>query len=342
MRHGRWGTAFTVLGFVLFIAYIVYTNPFKVLTEVGRFDSWIFLAAVLINYVGLFFMSASWFILLRALGVQIGLWKSVQITFVSMFAVWIFPFPSGVEIIRAYLVRECEGSNMGKSVSSALVSKVYYSISFGVMITLAAIIITFNNGSGIPIQPVYVWFVVAFALSNILIIRLILNPNLLRKIYKRSPVWVKRNLFDRLYNSDLGLGGLASFIDEVEESILLLRRKPMENILSMILVGFHWSTGAITAYIVAVSLGYQINFWVIVLIYSVIEFIQQLNILIPSGLGVVDVGLTGAFVLVGVPLEAASAISLLTRLSTYWFELILCGVISFQFGYREALREFLE
>ena len=61
----------------------------------------------------------------------------------------------------------------------------------------------------------------------------------------------------------------------------------MENILSLLLVGFHWSTGVITAYMVAVSLGYRISIWVIVLIYAVIEFIQQLNILIPSGLGVV-------------------------------------------------------
>jgi uncharacterized protein (TIRG00374 family) len=341
MRRGRWGATFTVLGLVLFIAYLAYTNPFKVLTEVGRFDPWTFMAAVLVNYVGLFFLSASWFIVLRVLGIDVSLWRSVQITFVSMFTVWMFPFPSGVEIIRAYLVRDREGSNIGKSVSSALVGKVYYYISFGVMITLAAAVVTWVNGSGIPVQPVYVLFVVAFALGNTVIIGLILDPGLLRKVYERSPEWVKRNLFDRLYSSDLGLGGFSSFIDEVDESMLLLRRKPMENLLSLLLVGFHWSTGAITAYMVAVSIGYRISFWVIVLIYAVIEFIQQLNILIPSGLGVVDAGLTGAFILVGVPLGAAAAISLLTRLATYWLELVLCGLVSFQFGYREALKEYL-
>jgi uncharacterized protein (TIRG00374 family) len=73
----------------------------------------------------------------------------------------------------------------------------------------------------------------------------------------------------------------------------------------------------------------------------VIEFIQQLNVLIPSGLGVVDAGLTGAFMLVGAPIESASAISFLTRLATYWFELVLCGIISFQFGFREALKNYL-
>jgi uncharacterized protein (TIRG00374 family) len=73
----------------------------------------------------------------------------------------------------------------------------------------------------------------------------------------------------------------------------------------------------------------------------VIEFIQQLNFIIPSGLGIVDAGLAGALVVVGVHLDVASAISLLTRLATYWFELILCGFVTFQFGYRKMLKEYL-
>jgi uncharacterized protein (TIRG00374 family) len=94
----------------------------------------------------------------------------------------------------------------------------------------------------------------------------------------------------------------------------------LENLLSIILIGFHWSTGAITAYMVSISLNEPINFWVVVLVYSVIEFIQQLNFIIPSGIGIVDAGLAGALVVVGVPLQVAGAISLLTRLATYWFE----------------------
>ena len=76
--------------------------------------------------------------------------------------------------------------------------------------------------------------------------------------------------------------------------------------------------------------------------YAVIEFIQQLNILIPGGLGVIDASLTGAFVILGMPLSVASAISLLTRLATYWFELLLCGAVTFMFGYGETLKEYLE
>lgn len=339
MKRGKIGAFFTVLGLVLFILYLIYTNPFQVLTEVGRFSISTFLLAIAVNYFGLFLLAASWHILLNILDIKIPFVRSVQITFVSMFAVWIFPFPSGVEIIRAYLVTSEEGSNHGKAIASTIVSKIYYFISFGILISVGAIKVLILDGSPLPVASSYVYFVVLFAILNSLVFGIIVKPHLLRRLYDGSPVWVKNNVFDRVYNSDLDF---YTFLDEMSSSIEHLSQKPAHNLLSLVMVAFHWSTGAITAFLVADSLGFSISFWVIVLIYAVIEFIQQLNILIPSGLGVVDAGLTGAFVLVGAPLGVASAISLLTRLATYWFELVLCGLVSFQFGYREALRNYLD
>jgi uncharacterized protein (TIRG00374 family) len=339
VRRGRWGVAFTALGAAIFVAYLAYTNPFKFLAEAGRFDPLMFGFAVLLNWVGLIFLAASWHILLRVLQVRTSLWRSVQMTFVSMFVVWVLPVPSGVEIIRAYLVRDEEGSNLGKAVSSVMVNKVYYFISFGVLIALAAAV-SLMGGDGIPVQPMMVWFVVLYALVNTLVFGLVLAPGRLRRLYEGSPGWVRRNLFDRIYNPEMGLGGFPVFVNEIGEAMESFRGRPLENLLSLLMVGFHWSTGAVTAYLVALSLGQSVSFWIVVLIYAVIEFIQQLNIVIPSGLGVVDAGLTGAFTVVGVSLEAASAISLLTRLATYWFELVLCGAVSFHFGYREALEGF--
>jgi uncharacterized protein (TIRG00374 family) len=338
MKRGKIGAFFTVLGLFIFVVYLIYTNPFKVLTEVGRFDVSVFLIAVGVNYLGLVLLAVSWHILLVVLGISVPLFRSVQITFVSMFAVWMFPFPSGVEIIRAYLIKDEPGSNHGKAISSSIVSKVYYFISFGAMISLAAFKVLVMDRAALPVAPSYVYFVVIFALLNTLVFGIIIKPNLLRRLYDKSPRWAKVNIFDRFYSSDYDF---YTFIGEMDAAIKQLSKKPVENLLSLMMVTFHWSTGAITAYLVATSLGFKTSFWVIVLIYAVIEFIQQLNILIPSGLGVVDAGLTGAFVLIGAPLEVASAISLLTRLATYWFELVLCGLVSFQFGYREVLRDYL-
>ncbi len=342
MKRNRYGLVFLLAGVILFVIYLAYTNPFKVLTEVGRFDPWMFIAAVGVNYIGLVFLSSSWHILLRGLGFKSSLWESIQISFTGLFVVWVLPFPSGFEIIRAYLIKDKEGGNIGKAVSSVIISKVYYFLSFGIMISLGAISIHFINGGVIPIRPEFIWFTVIFALLNTAFFAVILAPNTLMGLYQKSPEWIKKRLEKYFYSSKFGLYSFEDFVWEVHNSLTRLRQKPLENLMSLVLVGFHWSTGAITAYMVSQSLNEPINFWVIVLIYAVIEFIQQLNFFIPSGLGIVDAGLAGALVAVGVSLGVASAISLLTRLATYWFELIICGIVAFQFGYREVLAEVLD
>ncbi len=194
MKRNNWGTFFIAAGVLLFVAYLVYTNPFKVLMEVGRFDSWMFVAAVGVNYVGLVFLSASWHIMLKSLGFKTSLWNAVQISFVGLFVVWMLPFPSGFELVRAYLIRDKEGGNWGKAVSSVIVSKVYYFISFGLMISIAALIVRFVNGSNIPIRHEFIWFAVLFALANMVTFAIILTPKIMLRINEKSPDWLKTRM----------------------------------------------------------------------------------------------------------------------------------------------------
>lgn len=337
----RW-LLFTSLGIVIFLAYLIWSNPFQILLEVGRFNAVVFLFAVLVDYAGLFFFALSWYLLLKVLGVEIGAWKATQVTFVSLFVVWMIPIPVGAEIVRAYLVRGEGNSGLGKSIASVVVHKAYYNIAFGAFIAVGALMVTLNHSGPIPVRPELVWFVVAFAAVSSAIFALILSPRLLRAVYERSPNWVRRRFFDRLGDPRMGEAGFPAVVDEIDSAVKALKSRPLYNFLSLLMVAFHWSTGSLTAYMVALSLGWRIDFWVIVLIYAVVEFIQQLNMVIPSGLGIVDAGLTGAFVLAGVPLSTASAISLLTRVATYWLELVLCASVGLRYGYRESLREYLK
>jgi uncharacterized protein (TIRG00374 family) len=340
LKSRRWLLLMT-LGLVLFVVYLAYTNPFRVLMEVGRFDPWAFVLALGINYAGMFFFAASWYVLLRVLGVGVGLWEAVRAMFVSLFMVWLIPIPVGTEIIRAYLVRDEENSGMGKAIASVVVHKAYYNISFGLLIALASLMVTVFWKGPMPVSSGFVVLVILFAVGSSIIYSLFLSPSTLMAVYGRSPDWLRRTLFDRLVDTSRDEEGFSSVVYGIESAVETLKGKPFLNVLSILLVAFHWSTGSVTAYIVAMSLGWRIDFWVIVLIYALIEFIQQLNIFIPGGLGVIDASLTGALVVLGVPLSMASAISLLTRLATYWLELVLAAAVSFLFGYQEALGEYL-
>jgi len=291
----RRGLLLTTLGLILFIVYLAFSNPFKVLLGVGRFNFGLFLLSVLINYLGLVLFAVSWYILLRG----------------------------------------------GKAIASVLVHKAMYNISFGFLIALAATIITTFYGASIPIRGDLLWFVILFSVGSSLLFAAILDQRLLRLIYRHSPSWIRSRLFDRLCNQKLGLNNFDAVIDEIGKAVKALKSRIGLNFLALMGIAFHWSTGSLTAYLAALSLGLQINFWFIVVVYAIVEFIQQLNVIIPGGLGIVDAGLTGAFVLMGIPLSVASAISLLTRLATYWLEFVLAGFVSIHYGYKESLKEYL-
>lgn len=341
MLRKRHGVLLTSLGLILFVAYLVASNPFKALLEVGRFDIGLFLLAILLNDAGLVLFAVSWWLLLRGMDVRVRLSEAIQATFISLFVVWMIPIPVGSEIIRAYLVRDKENSDIGKAVASVVIHKSMYNISFGVLIALAAVLVTAVYGVGIPLKGELLWFVILFAAGSSLLFVAVLNTRFLRWAYARSPSWIRSRLSGQLDDPRLGLGSFERGIDDIGGAVAALKSRMGLNLTAFLMVAFQWSTGSITAWLVALSLGRPMNFWIIVLIYAVIEFIQQLNIIIPGGLGIVDAGLTGAFVLVGVPLSLASAISLLTRLVTYWLELVLCGFVSIHHGYREALKEYL-
>jgi uncharacterized protein (TIRG00374 family) len=337
-RRG-WVRLFTALGFVLFAVYLAYTNPFSVLLEAGRLDPWLYAWAVAVDMVGLLFLAGSWHVLLRAMGARLSLLRTAQATFAGLFVVFLFPVPSGFEIVRAILVKDEEGCGLGTAVSSVMVSKVYYYVAFSALILAAAYVVTVLGGGAIPVQPILVWLVVAYAALNTLVFGVLLSPRLLISLYGGSPGWLRRRLLDRVYSPELGLGGFSAFAEEMGRATAALRRRPAASLLSVFMAGLHWGSGSVTTYLVALSLGVPLSIWVVILIYGVVEFIQQVNVVVPSGLGVVDAGLTGALVVTGIPLSLAAAISLLTRLATYWLELVVCGLVSLRFGYREALRD---
>jgi uncharacterized protein (TIRG00374 family) len=341
MLGGKRGLALTSVGLVLFIAYLVYSNPLDALMQLEGFDVGLFLLSILINDVGLLLFAVSWWVLLRAMGVGVRLSEAVQATFISLFVVWMFPIPIGSEFIRAYLVRDKGNSGSGKAIASVVIHKTMYNISFGAIIALAAVVLTLIYGVEIPLRGDLLGLVLVFSIGSSVLFAVILNTRALRWLYGHSPSFIRDRLAYSVDDSRLGLGGFDSLVDEIGSAVSSLRPKLIHSAVAFAMVAFQWSTGSITAYLISLSLGHPVDFWLIVIIYAMVEFVQQFNIFIPGGLGVIDAGLTGAFVLVGVPLSMASAISLLTRLVTYWLEVVLAGFVSFHYGFRESLKEYL-
>lgn len=335
----RKALALTLFGVALFVTYLVWANPFAAFAEVGSFNLGIYLIAVAVDQIGLLFFAASWYLILRAMKVKISLRGATQLTFTSLFLGWLAPLPLMTEMVRAYLVKDKSDSNIGKGLSSVLVHRAYYNIAFGLIIGVT-VFATLASGREIPINPEVSWFLTFFALVSAVIFGLSLNTRVLRYVYGRSPAWVRRNVFDRLHDPESGVEGFGPVIDDIGSAVANLKAEMGYNLLAFGMLLFHWSAGSITAYLSAEALGVHVEVSTVVFAFAIVEFLQQMNFFIPSGLGLLDAGLAGAFVLAGVPLSTAAAISLLTRLSTYWFEIIVCAPVAMRFGYKEFLSKY--
>jgi uncharacterized protein (TIRG00374 family) len=338
-RLDKKALAFTVVGFVFFAAYLAWANPFAVFAQVGTFNAGIYAVAIMIDLLGLLLWSTSWYLILRAMKVKISLWRTAQLSFTSLFIGWLAPLPLMTEMVRAYLIKDRSTSNLGKGLSSVLVHRSYYNIAFGVVIGGTALL-TVASGRQIPINTEVCIFLTAFALISVVIFSLMLNTRALRYIYGKSPAWVKKKIFDKYRDPESGEEGFTPMIADIGEAVLDLRAEMGLNLLAFVMLLFHWSAGAITAYLSAEALGVHLEVSTVVFAFAVVEFLQQMNFFIPSGIGLLDAGLAGAFVLAGVPLSMAAAISLLTRLATYWVEVLVCVPVAFRFGYKEFLAKY--
>jgi len=335
----RRAISLTIIGILLFVFYLFLINPFAILFEISRINIIYYLIAVLVNQVGLILFAASWWLLLKILNLRINFFEGIQITYTSLFVGWIIPIPMNTEVIRAYLLNFKKRSNLGQAICSVVVHRALYNIAFGITIGGAAFVINFIEKDHLPIDPWLIIFAVLFAAVTSIFFTAILNSRALQFLYHYSPGWIKKYFFNKFIDNQQSELGFQGFVTNIEESINAMKTNFSLTLLSFLLIFLHWIGGSITAYYSAKSLGVDFSLSVIILIYAVVEFIQQVNIFIPSGLGVIDAGLTGAFVLAGVPLQLAASISLLTRLATYWFEVVVCTPIAFRYGYKELLLE---
>jgi uncharacterized protein (TIRG00374 family) len=70
----------------------------------------------------------------------------------------------------------------------------------------------------------------------------------------------------------------------------------------------------------------EVPIFAIFAVYSVILVFQTLPLILPGGLGIVDILMTALFTAVGVSLHDAAAVTILARVAQLWFHTLLGGI----------------
>jgi uncharacterized protein (TIRG00374 family) len=90
-----------------------------------------------------------------------------------------------------------------------------------------------------------------------------------------------------------------------------------------------WLFSIFISYFVFVSLGQEVDFVLITIVYSVSVNVQAIPLGIPAEIGLVEIVMTSLYGLLGVEAGVAAAITVLIRLLTVWLRIII-GFVTVQ------------
>lgn len=320
---------FLIIGLLIFILYLYFfVGIDKIVLVLQSVDPFYYSLTFVAVFLGIVVYSMVWQSLLNLLSIKIAFKKTFLFTLVGTFVDIIIPFEAvSSEISRAYLVYRSTGESTGKVAASIVSHRI---LTMGV--TAAGLIV----GSAFLIlqykfyDPFVLTFVAVVAACAVFVISLLTYLSSREKATQKLLDLVFRFL-GFISHGRWKLMHWKSAVQEMlrgyHEGIDTLREHPKGIILPIILAIVSWFFDLLGSIFVFSALRVEIPMVSLIVVYSINVAIPMIPISV-SGVGPTDIIMTALYTLF-IPaspehLVAISAsVTLLTRIVTVWFRLII-------------------
>lgn len=292
-------------GALVFLGFSVYLDVDELRGAFARFDWWAMVFALLLalsNY-GIRFLR--WERYLDLLSIEMERPDSLRV-FLSGLVLSVTPGKAG-ELMKAVLVRQRTGTPVG--VTSAAVFAERLTDFVGLTLLSLVGIVSFREG--------VLTLVVATAGSAALLL-LVFWPGALRGTLA---------LVGRLP----GLGRLADPLGQAYEGARLLL-SPVPFLQGLGLAVAAWFAECVGLYVVLAGFGHDIGVVASTFIYAFATIFGALTF-VPGGLGATEGSMAALLGFSGVGIESAVAATLLIRVCTLWFAVLLGGLVLVRSGF---------
>jgi len=287
-----------LIAFAIFYLLLSRINIKNVVEIIFNSDVKLLVFAFIIYYIGFIFKSLRWKILMGNIGLEVKLTKVYEIYFLGQFINSILPGRIG-DFYRAHLIKKDYGLARSKVIGTIFIEKLV-DLSFILIFLVISAFLVF--GADIPKNFREIIIILGIFLVVIAIISVSLISNL-------SIKWIS------LFPKSLQLMH-KNFIEAYSES-LNFKTFPLLLLCTLSL----WFFEFLMFFLVTISIGLKLKISLVLMVILIANLLLALP-LTPSGIGIVETGIAGALILVGVKNDIAVSVALLNNVVGYWNQVI--------------------
>ena len=341
---GRKLIGFMVIGIVAFGAYLYFFVGFDSLlalfTIVNLYDYFLFYSlAIAFVVLAVFFDSLIWYYLLKGLSVRIKLRKVVLFNWVGNFVEMVIPamMTLGGEATRIYLAKKEPQSNLGISAATVITSRMLSTFIYTGGLLVGFIALSLRHALPVYLLAPVIMITVGTGLVIGVIIYIALKDGAVEKLVNLL-MRVLRIIVKDPYKLQSRKEGMQKSLFSFRETFMTYRKKPRLLIIPLIFAFISW----LFSLLVLLMVFYSLNFTSLSLIdlatvYCIASTVETITAGLP--IGAVEITMINLYALYGVPIIVAGAATTLSRLLTFWTQVLIGYPLINVVGLKSAVSE---
>ncbi len=329
-----------MVGILIFVAYLhFFVGIPDMLAIIQGVDLLYYALAAVVLLLNTVTNSLTWQFFLHSLKIKIPFRKTFLFTLVGVFVDLLVPAESiSGDATKSYLMTKGSGEKAGKVLAS-VVSHRILSMIIPLGSLIFSLIFLHVLGIGVKVEALVLILVVTVGITISLCFIFLfsfkekLTQRLIDVFLRFMDFVTRRRLNIESIRANL-IKGLSAFHDSIDT----LRRNPRNLVPPILSELGAWFLSILLSYLVFVSLGQQIDFFIIIIVHSVSVSIQSIPVGIPGDVGFVDTAMAWLYGLLAVEDTVGAAATVLIQILRVWLRIVI-GFVAVQFvGIRNLIK----
>jgi uncharacterized protein (TIRG00374 family) len=325
---------FVLLGLLILALYVYYfVRTTNIVDTIAQTNTLFYASAFGAFLATVFFSSLAWQSLLRNLNVKARIRRVLLLMWAGMFFDVIVPEPgfSG-DLSKAYMLAKTYGEDPGRIVASVVSQKIIGIVITVVSLFLGLVLLAshYTLSSLVLVFIAIVLFLTIFVL--ILVSYISARPEATRRMLNlliRAIDFVGRGRWD---STDFRLRAEET-LNKFHEGFRTLSSNPRALVRPVALCFISWGFDVSVIFLTFVSLGCPLPVDQVFIVYALTGSLASVGV---SFVGVTEIIMSSSYTLLGIPPAFSLSATLLTRVITLWFKLVV-SYFAFQWAGVEIL-----